>query len=110
MRIEILVPDAPKAGSDIAVRVVLFNDDYDPVPVTREALVGPNLTAIEPERPRYPEEVEDPEHKQRLTLEPFTLYGRERSFKLEPGSYEVAAYYEDGKSGRIEHSERFEVK
>ena len=110
MRIEIVLPSSAKAGSDIPVRVLLFNDDFDPVDITRESFVGPNLTALEPKRPRYPDEVEEPEETQNLTLEPFTFYGRERSFKLEAGSYKVAALYDDATSGRIDASERFEVK
>ena len=96
MRIEIQGPDVVKASQGVNLRVVLFNDSYEPVSVSRNALVGPNLRAVEPERHPYPESVEPTfgGQDEPLTLQPFSFYGRERAYSgLEPGEFEVAADY-----------------
>jgi hypothetical protein len=96
MRVEIHGPDVVKASQDVTLRVLLFNDSYEPVAVSRNAFVGPNLRAVVPARHPYPESVEPTfgGQDEPLTLQPFSFYGRERSYSgLEPGEFEVAAEY-----------------
>ena len=96
MRIEIHGPDVVKASQEASFRVVLYNDSYEPVAVSRNAFVGPNLRALAPKRHPYPESVEPTfgGQDEPLTLQPFSFYGRERGYNgLEPGEFEVAADY-----------------
>jgi hypothetical protein len=91
MRIEIQGPTKAKASEQCHLRAVLFNDSYEPVAVSRNALIGPNVNT-----PHLTEAVEatfgGPEEP--LTLHPFTFYGRERSYTgLPPGEVVVTAYY-----------------
>ena len=92
MRIEIHTPDTISSSESCKLRAVLFNDSYEPVVISRNAFVGPNLR-------RYPESVE-PTYgglEEPVTLQPFTFYGREREFSgLQPGEEEVSAYYRPG--------------
>jgi hypothetical protein len=96
MQIEINCPDAIRADEECRIRVLLFNDSYEPVMISRNAFVGPNLKALSADKHPLPESVEatfggldEP-----LTLQSFTFYGRERTFsKLPPGKIEIIAYY-----------------
>ena len=96
MRIEIQLPNSVKSSQQCALRAVLFNDSYEPVAVSRNAFVGPNIRGPAPGGFPAPESVE-PTYggaDEPLTLQPFTFYGRERTFGgLQPGSVEVVAYY-----------------
>ena len=110
MRVEIVMPGVTRASAELAIRVVLFNDSFEPVGVSRRTLVGPNLRAVDPVRGPYPNEVEGSDQEEGLTLQPWCLIGRERRFRLEPGSFEVSAFYDDPSSGRIEAAQRFVVE
>ena len=43
MRIEIDAPGRVKAGAECRIRVLLLNDSYQPVTISRNAFVGPNV-------------------------------------------------------------------
>ena len=98
MRIEILVSREVALSMECHIRAILFNDSYEPVPILRDAFIGPNFGAYHPEavEPNYGH----PE--QPLVLQPFTFYGRERVYNpLNTGDMEIRAYYQ-GSDGRKE--------
>jgi hypothetical protein len=97
MRIEIQGPRGASPSQEVRLRAVLFNDGYDPVPVSRNAFVGPSVRAPGPTGLPLPESVEPtfggPDEP--LTLQPFSFYGRERAFQgLPVGVLEVTAEYQ----------------
>ena len=85
------------SGESVAVRVVVLNDSYQPVTVDRRLLVGPNPV---PEHPRqglpFPVSLEPAfpdEERNLIYLNPWCLYGRERSWEhFPPGRVMVYAY------------------
>jgi hypothetical protein len=96
MRVEIVSPESVRASETLPIRIVLFNDSYEPVAVSRNALLGPNLRGVNPTLPPFPDSVESTfgGAEEPLTLQPFTSYGRERTFEhLTPGEFEVTATY-----------------
>ena len=96
MRIEIQAPDVLKANQECTLRAVLFNDSFEPIVVSRNAFVGPNLQAAVSGGLLNPESVEPTfgHAEELLTLSPFTFYGRERTFaNFVPGDITVTAYY-----------------
>jgi hypothetical protein len=98
MRIEIQSPDSIKSSEQLHLRAILFNDSYEPVAVSRNAFIGPNLRAVTQSGFPFPESVEPSfgAADEPLTLQPFTFYGREREFSgLPPGEVEVTAYYQE---------------
>ena len=113
MRLEIELPEHPKAGEQFNVRVILFNDSFEPVAVSRNAFVGPSLRALQPAGAPYPENVEATfgHEEDSLTLQPFCFYGRERVFSgLTAGSFDVVARYETAGNGeKLQASERLDV-
>jgi len=108
MRVEIVSPPSVTSATECVVRVLLINDSYEPVAVSRNAFIGPNLTAqhaVQSVEPTYggPDEP--------LTLQPFSFYGRERSLSLPPGESEIVASYRVGDGGEeISSSARIVVK
>jgi hypothetical protein len=83
------------------LRALLFNDSYEPVTVSRNAFVGPNVRDAGTGAPRA-EAVEatfgGPEEA--LTLQPFSFYGRERVYdNLAPGEATIEARYRDPETG-----------
>ena len=99
MRIEIHVPDTVTTAEECRVRAVLFNDSYEPVAVSRNAFVGPNLSGVTTGGYPRPDSVEPTfgQPDEPLTLQPFSFYGRERVFgELPPGEIEVTASYTEG--------------
>ena len=99
MRIEIVSPDTLRASETCRIRVLLFNDSYEPVDISRNAFVGPNLHVLTPVEWVHPDSVEATfgGEEQPLTLQPFTFYGREREFSgLQPGEIEISAFYRPG--------------
>ncbi|SRR5947209_7187054 len=104
MRIEIQGPSSIKASERCRLRAVLLNDSYEPIAVSRNAFVGPNMHALAPGGYPNPSSVEatfgGPDEP--LTLQPFTFYGRERTFDgLMPGEVEVTAYYRTSEGQEI---------
>jgi hypothetical protein len=81
MRIEIQCPRLIKASELCHTRAILFNDSYRPVELLRNAFVGPNVHAA-----YQPEAVEAKfgGSDEALALQPFTFYGRERSYSRLP--------------------------
>ena len=97
MRIEIQGRRGASPSQEVRIRAVLFNDGYDPVPVSRNAFGGPSVRAPSPTGMPLPESVEPtfggPDEP--LTLQPFSFYGRERAFQgLPVGVLEVTAGYQ----------------
>lgn len=80
----------------VTVRLIALNDTYEPVPLDRRLLIGPNVV---PERANglpLPVSVEPSaptEEQNTVTLNPWCFYGRQRSFDgLAPGRATVYAY------------------
>lgn len=92
LQIELHVVGA--AGGEIRLRALLFNAGFEPLVVSRNAFVGPNVTDLSHGAPR-PESVEPtfggPEEP--LTLQPFTFYGRERTFADVADGATMEAHY-----------------
>jgi hypothetical protein len=76
------------AGDTVTVRLVVFNDGYEPVAFDRRRLVGPNFGAGGGAGPLpMPMAVEpgfEEEAANHVVLNPFCLYGRERSAESVP--------------------------
>src|ERR1051325_9778127 len=92
VRVEISSPASVKGSEACVLRAFLFNDSYEPVSVSRNAFVGPNLRAVSTNGQPIPESVEATfgGADEPLTLQPFTLYGRERTFSgLGAGRVEI---------------------
>lgn len=81
LRIELHEQDTGSATGEVRLRAILFNDGLAPMPVSRNAFIGPDVVDASHGSPR-PASVEPtfggPEEQ--LTLQPFTFYGRERTF------------------------------
>jgi len=84
------------AGESLAVRVVVLNDSYEPITVDRRLLVGPNPVPEQPGGTPLPVSLEPafPDDERNLvSLSPWCLYGRERSWShFSPGRVTVHAY------------------
>ena len=108
MRIEIHCPRSVRASEQCRIRAVLFNDGFEPVEVSRNEFVGPNVQEAGATGAPRPESVEPtfggPD--QPLTLQPFSFYGREREFSgLSSGEVTVTARY-----GELSATETIQVK
>jgi hypothetical protein len=100
MKLEIHAPDQMQAGAAFSARAVLFNDSYDPVPVSRNAFTGPTVVSGAGMAPPAVEATfglsDEP-----LTLQPFTFYGRERQVDAQAaGTVTITAEYQ-GDSGKL---------
>lgn len=75
MKLEIHAPASVKAGQAFTARVILLNDSYEPVPISRNGLMGPMVTGV-----MMPPGVEETfgQAEEPLTLAAFTFYGRDR--------------------------------
>ena len=113
MRLEIEVPERAQAAEQFNVRVILFNDSYEPVTVSRNAFIGPSLRAEPPRGAPYPDNVEATfgHEEDPLTLQPFCFYGRERVFDgLTAGTFDVTARYETPDNGeKLQASKRLTI-
>ena len=112
MRIEIHCVESIKASEECRVRVVLFNDGYSPVEVSRNALVGPNVEDSAATGAPRPDSVEPtfggPD--QPLTLQPFTFYGRERTFSgLALGEVQLRARYRPASGDELTAAKSLQV-
>lgn len=85
-----------RQGEAVAVRLLVLNDSYEPVTIDRRALIGPNPQAAAPSGLPLPVSVEsDAPHEEdnRVLLNPWCFYGRERSFDyLPPGQVTIYGY------------------
>jgi len=82
-------------GETIAVRLLAINDDYEPVTVDRRLLIGPNLAPVAGRRPRpiNMEPAAEAEAGNLVSLSPWAIYGRERTFTIHvPGQVEFDGY------------------
>lgn len=94
MKLEIHAPDQAKAGQAFSVRAVLINNSYDPVPVSRNAFMGPTVVTGQGMTPPAVEATYG-QPDEPLTLQPFTFYGRERQVDAQqPGEIRITAQYE----------------
>jgi hypothetical protein len=112
MRIEIHGPDTLTTAEACHLRAVLFNDGYEPVAISRNAFTGPSVQTLAPGGYPQPASVEPTygHADEPLTLQPFTLYGRERTFTgLPAGEMEVSASYHPEGSPPITISRRITV-
>jgi hypothetical protein len=112
MRIELHCPQAVTASAECRLQAILFNDSYEPVAVSRNAFVGPNVRALAAGIFPQPESVEATfgQADEPLMLQPFTFYGRERSFSLQPGEIEVTAYYRDSNGETLTASQKITIQ
>lgn len=71
----------------LTVRLLAYNDSYEPVVLDRQLLIGPNLMPGVGRMPP-PVSVESAfveAERNQLFLNPWTFYGRQRSFSGQPG-------------------------
>lgn len=74
------------AGETVTVRLVVLNDSYEAVAFDRRLLVGPSFQGL----PAAMEPAFAEEHANHVILNPFCLYGRERSLEqAAAGEHEV---------------------
>jgi hypothetical protein len=113
VRLEITAHPVHRSGQPLVVRALVFNDSYWPIALSRNAFLGPNLNARLPNGMPVPPSVEATYTGQDepMTLQPFTFYGRERSFEdLPPGEYEFTAEYQSlDESERLSFAATFTV-
>jgi hypothetical protein len=112
MRIEIHGPESITTDQACDLRAVLFNDGYEPVGISRNAFIGPSVQARAPSDYAQPASVEPTygHADEPMTLQPFTFYGRERTFTgLPAGELEVTAAYSPEGSPSIVVSRRIMV-
>ena len=96
MHIEISVGPAPGPNGSFAVRAIMLNDSYEPVPLSRNSFFGPTEIATTASGMPMAESVEATSGRpdEPMTLQPFTFYGRERWFdNLSVGDHEFFAEY-----------------
>ncbi|TCO54087.1 hypothetical protein [Actinocrispum wychmicini] len=67
-------------GDKVVVRLVLLNDTYDTVMLDRSLLIGPNPVAAHPTGLPLPISLEPPLSDNTVVLNPWCLYGRQRTF------------------------------
>lgn len=96
MRIELERASVNDASQACVLRAILLNDSYEPVAISRNAFLGPTPQTLSDRGLPIPQSVE-PTYgaaDEPLTLQPFSLYGRERQFAgLPAGELDVTASY-----------------
>ncbi|KXK22732.1 MAG: hypothetical protein UZ15_CFX003000882 [Chloroflexi bacterium OLB15] len=108
MKLEIHAPQTAAASQPIPVRVVLLNDSYEPVAVSRNNLIGPNPQGQGMILPNVEPTFGQPEEP--LTLQPFTLYGRQREIgPFAGGDVVVTAEYQSDQ-GKLTQQVTIRVK
>ena len=78
----------PGSDGEVVVRLVVLNDSYDVVVLDRGRLIGPNPVAAQPTGLPLPISMEpaaDEGPESDVTLNPWCLYGRQRSFPATAG-------------------------
>src|SRR3712207_3666628 len=85
-----------RVGESVVVRLLAYNDAYQPVALDRRLLVGPNPVPARPTGIPFPVSVEPafPTEEQNVVmLNPWCYYGRQRSLDgLPPGRVTVYGY------------------
>lgn len=75
----------PGPGGEVAVRLIVLNDSYEPVRVDRRLLFGPHPAVSDP--PLLSSEPSLADAAQEIVmLNPWGLYGRERRFQYDSGT------------------------
>lgn len=113
MRVEIIAPESGRADEEVALRAVLFNDSFEPVEISRNAFIGPNVVAVTAQGFPHPDAVEPTfgQDEELVSLQPFAFYGRERSYdSLGPGEVEVTAFYRPDGQPEIRASTRMRIE
>lgn len=85
-----LVPKETQPDGELAVRLLVLNDSYEPVRVDHRLLIGPNIASTP-----HPVSAEPslPDEGDNLTvLNPWCFYGRQRPFGDGKGSVTFTAY------------------
>ena len=78
--------EAEERSGQIVVRLLVLNDSYDVVTVDRGRLVGPNPVAAHPTGLPLPISMEPTDDgSANVTLNPWCLYGRQRTFDATEG-------------------------
>ena len=84
------------AGEDVTVRLLALNDAFEPAALDRRLLVGPNPVPESPRGLPLPVSTEpalDEENQNVVMLNPWCIYGRERTFpNLPAGQVTFYAY------------------
>ncbi|MGH2355126.1 MAG: hypothetical protein ACRDJN_26245 [Chloroflexota bacterium] len=85
-----------RAGESVVVRLIVYNEAYEPVEFDRRLLVGPNPVPATPSGIPMPISLEPSLPRQaqnQITLNPWCLYGRQRTLdNLPPGQVTVYGY------------------
>ena len=74
------VERAGRGSGHIVVRLLVLNDTFEAVTLDRGKLIGPNPVAAHPTGVPLPISVE-PETEDAVVLNPWCLYGRQRTFE-----------------------------
>jgi len=80
-----------RAGETVTVSLLVHNDGFEPAVLDRRLLIGPNLMPASGEAPP-PISVEPAfadEERNEIYLNPWTIYGRRRSFPVRPADHLV---------------------
>lgn len=96
MRLEIAAVPVSSSTARFAVRALIFNDSFEPVPLSRNSFYGPTPSGLTASGMPLPESAEATHgaSDEPMTLQPFTFYGRERRFdELAAGDHEFTAEY-----------------
>lgn len=84
-----------RAGESFTVRLVAYNDRYEPVSFDRTLLIGPNPLPEDSPGIPLPVSLEfafKPKTLNSVGLNAFCYYGREREFSFRPGRVVFYAY------------------
>ena len=76
-----------QSGETITARILALNDSYEPVVLDPRLLIGPNPVPEHPTGLPIPVSIEPAlprEGENRILLNPWCLYGRERTFETLP--------------------------
>lgn len=90
MKLE-LTCDGPQADGEVTVRLIVLNDSYEPVAIDRRLLFGPHPAVSDPPLLSSEPSSTDPAHD-RIVLNPWGLYGRERHFQYASGAVTFHGY------------------
>jgi hypothetical protein len=85
-----------RTGEAVTVRLLAVNDSYETASVDRRLLIGPNPVPAAATGVPFPVSVEpafEQEDQNRVLLNPWCIYGRERTFdNLPPGKVALYGY------------------
>lgn len=94
MRLEVGAVSAAVEGVEVTVRALVVNDSFAAVPLSRNAFTGPSLVGAGDGSPaEVSVEATYLGADEPMTLQPFTVYGRDRTFTLPAGAHRFRAEY-----------------